>query len=64
MDRNLTGEKGQALREKKLPKDHQLDYMAEMFANDFLDPRDRFTTSMFALSMCAPGRVSEFQGLC
>ncbi|KKF38345.1 integrase [Hafnia alvei] len=63
MDRNLTGEKGQALREKKLPKDHQLDYMAEMFANDFLDPRDRFTTSMFALSMCAPGRVSEFQDL-
>ncbi|MAY34930.1 MAG: integrase [Spongiibacteraceae bacterium] len=62
-DRNRTGEKGRAHREKRLPKDYQLDYMAEMFANDLQEARDRFTTSMFALGMCAPGRVSEFQDL-
>jgi hypothetical protein len=62
-DRNRTGEKGRERREKKLPTDNQLEWMAEMFANDLLDPRDRYTTSMFALGMCAPGRVSEFQDL-
>lgn len=62
-DRNRTGEKGRAKREKKLPSDLQLDYMAEMFANDLQGSRDRYTTSLFALGMCAPGRISEFQDL-
>jgi len=62
-DGNRTGDKGKKKREEKLPGDFQLDYMAEMFANDLQEPRDRFTTSMFALGMCAPGRVSEFQDL-
>jgi len=62
-DRNRVGKKGRQRREEKLPNDYQLEYMAEMFANDLQDPRDRFTTSMFALGMCAPGRVSEFQDL-
>jgi hypothetical protein len=63
VDRNRVGEEGRKQREGKLPSDYQLEYMAEMFANDLQDYRDRFTTSMFALSMCAPGRVSEFQDL-
>ncbi|EGI8358194.1 integrase [Salmonella enterica] len=63
MDKNRIGEAARIQRENKLPKDYQLNYMAEMFANDLHDPRDRFTTSMFALSLCAPGRISEFQDL-
>lgn len=62
-DRNRVGVKGKERRAKKLPKDYQLEYMAEMFANNLQDPRDKFTTSMFALGMCAPGRVSEFHDL-
>lgn len=63
VDRNRIGEKGKEQRESKLPSDFQLDCMAEMFANDLQGPRDRYTTSLFALGMCAPGRVSEFQDL-
>lgn len=37
--------------------------MAELFANDLQEPRDRFTTSIFALLMCAPSRVTEVQDL-
>ncbi len=62
-DRNRIGEKAKIQREEKLPSDDQLGFMAEMFANDLQDPRDRYTTSMFGLGMCAPGRVSEFQDL-
>jgi hypothetical protein len=46
-------------REKKLPAVARLEAMGEMFANDLLDARDRYTTSMFALCMCAPSRISE-----
>lgn len=48
-------------RAEKLPSDHCLEYMAEMFVNDLKFPRDRFTTSIFALLMCAPSRISEAQ---
>ncbi|SHJ54080.1 hypothetical protein SAMN05216295_11679 [Pseudomonas luteola] len=34
-----------------------------MFANDLQAPRDRFTTSIFALLMCAPSRITEIQDL-
>ncbi|HBO1217389.1 TPA: integrase [Pseudomonas aeruginosa] len=50
-------------RSEKIPEDHQLEAMAEMFANDLQAPRDRFTTSIFALLMCAPSRISEVQDL-
>jgi hypothetical protein len=50
-------------REQKIPARHCLEYMAEMFANDLKAPRDRFTTSIFALLMCAPSRISEAQAL-
>lgn len=47
----------------KLPSDHHLNAMAEMFAADLQSPRDRFTTSVFAILMCAPWRISEVQDL-
>ena len=53
----------QARRAEKLPEDAHLEAMAELFANDLQHPRDRFTTSIFALLMCAPSRISEVQKL-
>jgi len=50
-------------RSDKLPVDHHLESMAEMFVSDPQHPRDRFTTSLFALLMCAPSRISEVQNL-
>lgn len=49
--------------DSKLPEDHALDAMAEMFAADLQFSRDRFTTSIFALLMCAPSRITEVQDL-
>lgn len=48
-------------RSKKIPSDHCLQYMAEMFSNNLQEPRDRFTTAIFGLLMCAPSRISEVQ---
>ncbi|WP_243055748.1 integrase [Pseudomonas sp. BP01] len=58
-----TDAEGKRKRAEKLPEDHWLEAMAEMFANDLVSARDRFTTSVFALLMCAPSRVSEVQDL-
>ncbi|MEO8645677.1 integrase [Pseudomonas sp.] len=60
---NRTDETTKAKRNAKLPSESCLEYMAEMFSNDLQDPRDRFTTSIFALLMCAPSRISEVQDL-
>lgn len=60
---NRTDKETQKKRASKLPADLYLVGMAEMFANDLQVPRDRFTTSMFALLMCAPSRISEVQWL-
>jgi len=60
---NRTGSAGKRRREDKLPPEHVLGYMAEMFANDLQAPRDRYTVSTFALMMCAPGRNMEFHDL-
>lgn len=54
---------GKRKRTEKLPKEHWLEAMAEMFANDLVGPRDCFTTSVFALLMCAPSRITEVQDL-
>ncbi|WP_194287875.1 integrase [Pseudomonas helleri] len=54
---------GRRKRAEKIPSDQCLEYMAEMFANDLNDPRDRFTTSIFGLLMCAPSRIAEVQEL-
>ncbi len=58
-----TDAEGKRKRAEKLPEDWWLEAMAEMFANDLVSARDRFTTSVFALLMCAPSRVSEVQDL-
>lgn len=58
-----TDVEGKKKRAKKMPDQHLLESMGEMFANDSQAPRDRFTTSIFALLMCAPSRVSEVQDL-
>lgn len=50
-------------RQAKMPPDYLLDSMAEIFSNDLLGARDRFTSSIFALCMCAPSRVTEVQDL-
>lgn len=60
---NRTDEVGKQLREDKMPEEHVLHAMAEMFNNDLLGARDRFTTSVFALCMCAPSRITEVQDL-
>ncbi|WP_047337932.1 integrase [Pseudomonas protegens] len=60
---NRTDKGTQDKRANKLPDDLQLERMAEMFANDPQLPRDRFTTSIFALLMCAPSRITEVQRL-
>lgn len=54
---------GKAKRNAKMPDEQWLGWMAEMFANDLPAPRDRFTTSIFALLMCAPSRITEIQDL-
>ena len=60
---NRTGTAGRKKREEKLPPDYVLEYMAEMFANDIQEPRDRYTIATFALLMCAPGRNMEVHDL-
>jgi hypothetical protein len=60
---NRTDAATKAKRSAKIPPEHCLEYMAEMFSNDLQDPRDRFTTSIFALLMCAPSRIAEVQDL-
>nr|WP_238930765.1 integrase [Pseudomonas fragi] len=58
-----TDVEGKRKRAEKMPEQHLLEFMGEMFANDPQMPRDRFTTSIFALLMCAPSRISEVQDL-
>lgn len=60
---NRTDVEGKRKRAAKIPPEYCLEYMAEMFANDLKDPRDRFTTSIFGLLMCAPSRIAEAQHL-
>src|SRR5471030_2350953 len=60
---NRTDSETQVKRAAKIPDDYCLEYMAEMFANDHEAARDHFTTSLFALLMCAPSRISEVQDL-
>lgn len=58
-----TGAKAKAIQEKKLPSQEALDALAEIFANDPTDPKDIFTSSTFAMTMCAPVRISEILDL-
>ncbi|MCO8165222.1 integrase [Pseudomonas sp. 21LCFQ010] len=63
MEIGSTSVEGKQKRDEKMPPDGAIDAMAEMFYNDLQSPRDRFTTSIFALCLCAPSRISEVQDL-
>lgn len=54
-----TGAKAKEQREAKLPSSVVLNAMAEIFANNPDDSKDIFTSSVFAMLMCAPSRISE-----
>ncbi len=54
-----TGQKAKERREKKLPSEDVLDSMAKIFVIDSQNPKDIFTSSVFAMLMCAPSRISE-----
>lgn len=54
-----TGPGGRERIESKMPSEAGLAAMAEMFANDPVDPPTRWVTSVWALLMSAPWRVGE-----
>jgi hypothetical protein len=54
-----TGPVAKELRDNKLPAPECLDALAEIFSNCPTAPKDIFTTSVFAMSMCAPSRGTE-----
>lgn len=62
-DRNKTGKLGNSTREKGLPNPIALEALAEIFANNPTDERDIFTTSVFAMLMSAPSRITEVLAL-
>lgn len=62
-DKNKTGKEAKKNREEKLPSDTALNALAEIFANDPIHERDIFTTSVFAMLMSAPSRISEVLAL-
>lgn len=58
-DEIQTGIKAKERREKKLPSEEALNALAEIFANNPDSPKDVFTSSTFAMLMCAPSRITE-----
>ncbi|PPE59276.1 DNA-binding protein [Pectobacterium brasiliense] len=58
-DTTKTGKEAKAARDKKLPNEIALNALAEIFANDPNDNRDIFTTTVFAMLMSAPSRITE-----
>jgi len=58
-----TGPVAKAHRDRKLPSVDALNGLAEIFASGPTDRKDIFTTSTFALSMCAPSRGTELLSL-
>lgn len=58
-----TGKKAKENREKKLPNAKALEALAEIFASNPTESRDIFTTSVFAMLMSAPSRISEILAL-
>lgn len=62
---NRVSKKADEARLSKLPDETALNAMAEIFSlpDEALSCRDIFTTSIFALLMCAPSRISEILAL-
>jgi len=54
-----TGQKAKEQREKKLPSEEALTAIAEIFASNPENAKDIFTSSIFAMLMCAPSRITE-----
>ncbi len=54
-----TGKQAKKAREKKLPNAIALNAMAEIFASNPSEERDIFTSSVIAMLMSAPSRISE-----
>lgn len=54
-----TGKEARAKQAKKLPSEEALNALAEIFASNPEGPRDIFTTSTFAMTLCAPVRITE-----
>ncbi|HDV6632644.1 TPA: hypothetical protein RJX14_001436 [Legionella pneumophila] len=58
-----TGVKARLQREKKLPGENLLNALADIFASNPTRPRDIFTSSVCAMLLCAPSRISEILAL-
>lgn len=54
-----TGTKAREQREKKLPNEDLLNALADIFASNPEKPKDIFTSSVSAMLLCAPSRISE-----
>ncbi|MNJ26697.1 hypothetical protein D3C77_211870 [compost metagenome] len=55
--------KGKKKSQDKMPPEHVLRYMAELFSNNPQNSSDKYVVSLFALLMCAPSRISEVHDL-
>ena len=53
------GKGAEAEKNDKLPSQEALDALAYVFSINPDDPRDIFTSSTFAMTMCAPARITE-----
>ncbi|MEC5721033.1 integrase [Klebsiella michiganensis] len=62
-DKNKTGREAKKNREEKLPCDIALNALAEIFATNPINERDIFTSSVFAMLMSAPSRITEVLAL-
>lgn len=58
-----TDYEGKKASQDRMPPDHVLHYMAELFSNNPQNPADKYVVSLFALLMCAPSRISEVHDL-
>lgn len=58
-----TGVKARQQREKKLPNEELLNALADIFASNPTSARDIFTSSVCAMLLCAPSRISEVLAL-
>ncbi|HCU1619436.1 TPA: hypothetical protein OUH16_004646 [Escherichia coli] len=50
---------GNLSNQEKLPDEKAIDFMGKIFSSDPVNERDIFTSSIFALLLCAPSRISE-----
>lgn len=50
---------GNLSNQKKLPDEKVIDFVGKIFSSNPVNERDIFTSSIFALLLCAPSRISE-----